>query len=212
MEQQPIDKHGEDRTQEEAAARVTWQHAVRHVPLLLAVSALLLCLFGLLAWFVHLHPVLVLDVTIAHEVQADQDSWLRTSMLAMSYLGSSLLLVGLVVLAAVIFWVRHLRLEAVMVIGVYATNRLVNELIKLLVNRPRPTARLVEVLQQMAGASFPSGNVMNYLAFWGLLCAFGILLWRGKRWWRLLLGKRCPGGGIYLEVPGSVLPSRSTSD
>ena len=28
---------------------------------------------------------------------------------------------------------------------------------------------------------------MAYLAFWGLLFSFGIILFTGKRWWRILL-------------------------
>ncbi len=59
--------------------------------------------------------------------------------------------------------------------------------IKLLVARPRPKAPLVEILQVVNGQSFPSGHVMSYLAYFGLLFSLGIILFRGKRWWRMVL-------------------------
>ena len=61
---------------------------------LLQVFALQLTLFGLLAWFVHIHPILPLDVAITHSFQQNQDPWLRIAMLAISYPGSSPLLLS----------------------------------------------------------------------------------------------------------------------
>jgi len=195
MQQQPSDEHPEDRTSElvteaqheGAAARVPWYRAVRPGRLLLGVYVLLLCLFGLLAWFVSVHPILSLDITITRELQANQAPWLRATMLAVSYIGSTPLLAALVVLAAIIFWMIRLRLEAIMIVGLSGTSALLNELIKVIVHRPRPTTRLVEVLQPAAGASFPSGHVMSYLAFWGVLFSFGIILFKGNRGFRLAL-------------------------
>jgi undecaprenyl-diphosphatase len=56
---------------------------------------------------------------------------------------------------------------------------------KLLVARPRPTPHLVEVMQPADGTSFPSGQVMAYIALWGLLFCLGGILLRGKAWQRL---------------------------
>ena len=97
-----------------AAARRPWYLAIR-------CGFVLLTLFGLLALWVHVHPVLPLDITITREFQENQAPWLRYTMLAVSYPGSSLpVSIGLVVLAAVVFWVLHLRLEAVMVVALPA--------------------------------------------------------------------------------------------
>ncbi len=54
---------------------------------LLQVYTLQLILFGLLAWFVHIHPILPLDVAITRSFQQNQASWLRITMLAISYPG-----------------------------------------------------------------------------------------------------------------------------
>jgi len=44
---------------------------------------------------------------------------------------------------------------------------------------------LVEIIQASGGNSFPSGHVMSYVAFFGLLFSFGLILFQGKYWWRI---------------------------
>lgn len=174
--------------QEVAAARRPWYQVVRWGYVLLSVYGILLVLFGLLAWWVHYHPVLAIDVTITREFQENQSPWLRDSMMAVSYIGNvAAISAGLVVLAALIFWLLDLRLEAIMIVVVSATSGLLNQLIKFLVARPRPSASLVEIFQTVHGQSFPSGHVMSYVAFWGLLFSFAVILFEGKQWWRIAL-------------------------
>ncbi|HEX6478183.1 MAG TPA: phosphatase PAP2 family protein [Ktedonobacteraceae bacterium] len=174
---------------EQAPVRVleTQQRRRRVVGCLLQVYAVQLFLFGLLAWFVHVNPILPLDVAITRSFQHNQAPWLRITMLAISYPGSSLLLPALVLLAVVFFWVLGLRLEAVWVGGLSIVSLLLNLLLKIQVGRPRPTANLVTIVQAAVGYSFPSGHVMAYLAYWGLLFSFGIILFTGRHWWRTIL-------------------------
>jgi membrane-associated phospholipid phosphatase len=87
----------------------------------------------------------------------------------------------------VLFWILDLRLEAITLVVVCTLSAIIDWAMKLLVARPRPSASLVEVLQAASGASFPSGHVMSYVAFWGLLFSFGIILFRGHYWWRTAL-------------------------
>jgi membrane-associated phospholipid phosphatase len=153
----------------------------------LQVLALQLTLFGLLAWFVHFHPILPLDVAITHSFQQNQAPWLRIAMLAISYPGSSPLLPVLVILTAIVFWTIGVRLEAVFVAGLSAVSLLLNLLIKDQVGRPRPTGHLIHIMQTAIGYSFPSGHVMAYIAYWGLLFCFGVILFQGNHWWRTTL-------------------------
>jgi len=154
---------------------------------LLQVFALQLTLFGVLALFVHIHPIVPLDVAITHSFQQNQAPWLRITMLAISYPGDSLLLPALVLLTTVVFWARGVRLEALFVAGLSTVSLLLNLLIKVQVGRPRPTANLVRIVETAAGYSFPSGHVMAYIAYWGLLFSFGVILFEGKHWWRTAL-------------------------
>lgn len=174
--------------EEVAVAHRPWYQVVRWGRTLLAVYAVVLILFGLLAWWVHTHPVLGIDVTITREFQENQAAWLNITMIAVSYQGyHQWLNIGLIALGAAIFWLVDLRLEAIIIVLLSLISGLINAVIKILVDRPRPTAHLVEIIQGAGGPSFPSGHVMSYVAFWGLLFSFGIMLFRGKYWWRIAL-------------------------
>jgi membrane-associated phospholipid phosphatase len=154
---------------------------------LLLGDALQLLLFGTLAVFIHIHPLLPLDVAITHYFQQNQAPWLSITMLVISYPGSSFLLPTLVLLTVVIFWSLGDRLEAVFVAGLSACSLLLNLLLKVLVHRPRPSRGLVHIIVTSVGYSFPSGHVMAYIAYWGLLFAFGVILFQGRHWWRTTL-------------------------
>jgi membrane-associated phospholipid phosphatase len=178
----------EEARQEVSEARKPWYQIVKWGRILIVVYALLFVLFGLLAWWVFYHPVIAIDVTITREFQENQSPWLQYTMVAVSYIGNeSLLSLGLIILAVVLLWIVDLRLEAVMVAAVSAVSSILNGLIKYIVGRPRPTSSLVDVVQHAGGNSFPSGHVMAYVAFWGLLFSFGILLFTGNHWWRTAL-------------------------
>jgi membrane-associated phospholipid phosphatase len=171
--------------QEVAEARRPWYQTVRWGRILLVAYGILLALSALLAWWVYYHPVLAVDVTITREFQENQAPWLRYTMIAVSFIGNEAALsFGLIVLVVLLLWIVDLRLEAIMVVAVTATSAFLNELIKYIVARPRPTPSLVDIIQQASGQSFPSGHVMSYVAFWGLLFSFGIILFQGKHWWR----------------------------
>ncbi len=173
--------------QEVAITRRPWYSLSRTAKSLLSIYAVVLLLFTVLAWWVHAYPVNRLDLLITREFQENPAPWLHLLMAAVSYPGSTPVLPALIVLAAVIFWVLGLRLEAVVVVGLSTMSAILDVLIKLLVVRPRPTAGLVEVLQRAMGSSFPSGHVLAYLSFWGLLFSLGVILFTGWPWWRILL-------------------------
>jgi undecaprenyl-diphosphatase len=174
--------------QEVQTARRRWYHALRTTRFLLMIYLIMLGLFAGLAFWVHTHPVLAVDVWVTQEFQENQAPWLRTLMFAVSFLGSAAwLFTGLIILTVLAFWLVRLRLEALTIAFVCLTSSLLNLAIKLIIARPRPAAPLVSVLQHASGNSFPSGHVMSYMAYWGLLFTFSIVLFSSWRWWRVLL-------------------------
>lgn len=178
----------EEARQDVTEARRPWYQIVKWGRILIAMYAILFVLFGLLAWWVFYHPVIAIDVTITREFQENQSPWLQNFMVAVSYIGNATLVsLGLIILAVVLLWIVDLRLEAIMVAAVSAVSSILNWLIKLIVARPRPSSNLVDVIQYAGGNSFPSGHVMAYVAFWGLLFSFGIMLFKGNQWWRSAL-------------------------
>jgi membrane-associated phospholipid phosphatase len=172
----------------ELATRVDEQFVMRRATRrFLKALTLQLTLFGALAGYVHLHPIVPLDIAITRRFQQNQAPWLRISMLAISFPGSSPLLPILVAGTTRVCWVVGLRLEAVFVAGLSTVSLLLSLLIKVQVARPRPTGNLVHVMKKALGYSFPSGHVMAYIAYFGLLFAFGVILLRGRHWWRTTL-------------------------
>ena len=97
---------------------------------MLIIYAIQLSLFGILAWLVHIYPVNPIDITITREFQENPTSWLKISMVAISFGGNLFVIPSLVLLAALIFWLAGLRLEAVFVVALSVVS---------LVARPRPT-------------------------------------------------------------------------
>ena len=160
----------------------------RRTRLLVIIYFLQFLLFTALAWFVHFNPVLPVDVAITQEFQENKSPWLQTLMVAVSYLGNhSILFVGLILVTAIAFSLVRLRLEALIIVTLSIISSALNFLVKLLVSRPRPTSHLVDVIQHANGQSFPSGHVMSYVAFWGLLFSFGLILFNRRHWWHYAL-------------------------
>lgn len=170
--------------QEVERSRVPWYRASKRAYFMIGFYAVVTILFALLAWFVHVHPVDAIDIAITKEFQENQAPWLSNSMLAVSYLGYHFFVFGaLILLTAIIFWLVNLRLEAILIAAQSIVSTLVNDCIKLIVGRPRPNTHLVDVLSQATGQSFPSGHVMSYIAFFGLLFSLGVILLKRDRWW-----------------------------
>src|SRR5579872_353274 len=108
-------------------SRVPWYRSSKRAYFLIGCYAVLTVLFSLLAWFVHVHPVLPVDVAITQEFQENQAPWLSNSMAAVSYLGyTPILFTGLIALTAIFFWLVDLRLEALLVVAVSAASELLN--------------------------------------------------------------------------------------
>ena len=196
MQQKPVPEQIEENVQqavEQAQQEVTrsrnpWYVVSKRARIFVLIYIIEFALFTLLAWFVHIHPVLPVDVAITREFQENQTPWLKTTMIAVSYLGNvQFVFAGLVLLTAAAFWAVRLRLEALFIVILSAVSSLLNIGIKLLVARPRPTAKLVDIFQYASGQSFPSGHVMSYVAFWGLLFSLGIILFKRDRWWHYVL-------------------------
>jgi undecaprenyl-diphosphatase len=171
-----------------AAALRPWYQSSRWGSILLVVYAILLALFALLAWWVSYHPILPIDVFITQQFQENPAPWVHDTMVAVSFIGDVVpLFVGLIALATTLFWIVDLRLEAVMVVALSATSTILNALIKYIVGRPRPASDLVDVMHSTSGSSFPSGHVMSYIAFWGLIFSFTLILFKGRNFWRTTL-------------------------
>jgi membrane-associated phospholipid phosphatase len=156
-------------------------------PLLIRASLLQLVLFGFLALWVHKHPLVSTEVTISQRLQKNRQPSLKKVVHLLSEAGKAKVLIVLSGITGLILWKRHLRLEAVMVMGTNVTGSLCKDLFQFMVDRPRPSPFLVEVMEKPSGPSFPSGHVVASVTYWGWLA---ILLRRqldGKHGWQKIV-------------------------
>jgi undecaprenyl-diphosphatase len=142
--------------------------------------------FALLAFLASTKAYFSIDLLITQALQTYKPAWFRILMTIVSWPG---FMPQTVVISAllVLLWAgfrfrREARVSLFAIIGSGALNTLV----KIVVHRPRPSADLVTVVTQLNSFSFPSGHVMFYTAFFGLM--FFLIFTRFKRsWWRAIL-------------------------
>ena len=117
------------------------------------------------------------DMVITAALQKQRNPWMRRFMIAISEIGFPKLSVPLTIGVAGIFLALRFRLEAIFILLTTSSN-LLNALVKRLIKRPRPTKELVTVVRVINEPSFPSGHVMHYTNFFGLLIYLLATNWR----------------------------------
>lgn len=144
---------------------------------------MLLGSFSLLTVLVHLFPLNPHDVEFSEEVQELSHSFLDGAMVLISYPGyfpRSVLMIGVTALLLLLgrYYREALFVALTSVSGVISTG------IKLLINRPRPAADLVNIVEQAEGMSFPSGHVTFYVMFFGFVALLSLVLKQVHRYIR----------------------------
>lgn len=136
--------------------------------LLLHITLLLTGGFLLLTLIVYVLPPSFIDVEFSEEIQEGRNPLLNWLMQLVSWFGNGIIPGVLTGLTALIFFVMNARREALFVL-LTALSGAVIYLLKIAVNRPRPTADLVTIIEEAKFQSFPSGHVTFYVVFFGFL-------------------------------------------
>ncbi|MGD8189597.1 phosphatase PAP2 family protein [Brevibacillus ginsengisoli] len=129
--------------------------------------------FGLIAYLISAHRIAQFDSTISSFIQSFETPTLTSVMEMFSFIGSGLMVVllSLFVLFYQYKFLKH-RSELVLFIAVVAGSGIMNQVLKSLFHRNRPS---LHQLVEAGGFSFPSGHSMEAAAFYGILT---YLLWR----------------------------------
>lgn len=128
-----------------------------------------LVVFLVLAVLAHSIAYFTLDVTITHRVQEFRAGWFDALMRALSWIGFAPQ-VTLVCLAVFVFLLAMgLKWETVVIFASAVGISVLGFGVKLLVDRPRPSADLVNVVSPLSDFSFPSGHVLFFTTFFGFL-------------------------------------------
>jgi membrane-associated phospholipid phosphatase len=86
-----------------------------------------------------------------------------------------------------LFFLTYRGREAYFTLAVILPD-LFNMLIKILIHRPRPTLEDARILLKFAQTGFPSGHVVHYVVFFGILLAVMIVDKTISSFWRISVG------------------------
>jgi undecaprenyl-diphosphatase len=126
------------------------------------------------------------DVTITQALQTFHPSWFDALMYTLSWIGFAPQAWMISVVVILFLLVSGLKWETVVTTVSLIGSSLLVVGIKVLVDRPRPTADLVNVITQLKSYSFPSGHVVYFTTFIGFLLFLVYTLLK-KSWWRTVL-------------------------
>ncbi len=147
--------------------------------------------FILLAFFANINAYFPIDLVITRWMQTFHPAWFVTLMVLVSWPGYIPQAMVIVLILVAFLYFTGLRWEAFTSLGAAVGEAGLNEAIKLLVHRPRPSTSLVHVMHVFTSYSFPSGHVMFYLVFFGFLMF--LAFWqlspsKLRNGWLMLLG------------------------
>ncbi len=135
---------------------------------------LILCLIALIVSFVLLgnfvshHPVPIFDHKISLFVQQYHSDALDNIMLGISIFGELPYSLLLVIIIAGIFHIYKYKRESYFIASILLSGVIIL-VVKNMVNRPRPTAFYVRLVEINRFHSFPSGHVLSYFLFFGFM-------------------------------------------
>lgn len=105
-------------------------------------------------------------------------------MLFFTYLGNWQTIVGFSIVAIAILMLLRKKQEAFFFAITLISGEIIKELLKFIIQRPRPDASLA--LIQEGGYSFPSGHAMMSVVFYGMVGYFIYKLCR-KKWQKIII-------------------------
>lgn len=133
--------------------------------------------FAALTLLARTTPFFPIDLQITRTIQLMTSPAFAEFMVLISWPGFSPQSYILAVLFTLIIWALDLHWEAVAALLGAMSSTAIDELLKVVIQRPRPPVNLVHVFGVLNSYGFPSGHVMFYVVFFGFLCflAFALL-------------------------------------
>ncbi len=192
--------------------------AVRKPPGLLFLCAYLWAFVGaafvVLGAFARYYDYFPSDLFIAHRIQNIDVPAFGGYVDFVNFLGNDWFYITLTLVIAAAFAVARAGLEAVLVL-ITIGPRVANSIVKEAVERPRPSADLLNVVRHDSGYGFPSGHTVGTAALFGVLFFVipAAVPWRPVQWLLqlgcLLLIVSAGPARVYVGVhwPSDVLAS-----
>ena len=129
----------------------------------------ILVIFITLSAIVSFVPFFKLDLLISDKIQNINSSVFTNIMWLVSFIGNGPIMFMIVGITSLILYIFKLRVEAIIGSLSTAGGALSGSLIKILVDRSRPSADHVRVSVWLSDKSYPSGHVLAFTVFFGFL-------------------------------------------
>ena len=130
---------------------------------------LILVIFLVLSTIVGFIPYFKLDLLVSDKIQSINSPVITNIMWFVSLIGSGPIMFMIVGITSLLLYIFKFRTEAIIGSLSTAGSALFGPLIKILVDRPRPSANLVHVSVWLSDKSYPSGHVLTFTVFFGFL-------------------------------------------
>lgn len=150
---------------ETASPGVQWQRAVLFR---VALASIILSFFTL-AFLVETTPSFPIDLQITRAIQSIDSPFFEGFMRVVSWAGFFPQSILITFLVGFTLYMSDFRWEAITAVLAALISSLLNEAVKYIIQRPRPTADLVDVFEALTSYSFPSGHVMFYVSLFGFV-------------------------------------------
>jgi membrane-associated phospholipid phosphatase len=175
--------------QHTAKAETSSPHTRRYRTVLFRIALLATVIaFAALIFLAKTTPYFPIDLQITHAIQEIESPFFAGLMTFVSWPGflpQSILIVSLI---GFTLYIYGLHLESLTSFLAATFAGATTELIKVMIQRPRPAPDLVDVLSALTSYSFPSGHVMFYMTSFGFIWYLSYTLLRRSLKRTFLLG------------------------
>ena len=125
--------------------------------------------FAFLTFLVETTPSFPIDLEITRAIQSIRSPFFAGLMQFISWPGFFPQSILITLLIPFVLYMYGLRWESVASLLAAIFSVVTNQLVKEMIQRPRPTIDLVDVFAVLQSYSFPSGHVMFYIGFFGFI-------------------------------------------
>lgn len=130
------------------------------------------------------------EAILSRELQEERNPAMDFYMKAASLFGETQIALPMIIGTAFLFAAFGYMKEGIFMLFT-SVGSVINFGLKILINRQRPTADLVEILGETSHQSFPSGHTVHYVVFFGMLMILFFRIRRIRLWVRLLIALFC---------------------
>lgn len=157
-----------------------------------------------LAVLVHYNNIFRLDIFLSRDLQSEGDTEQKRTliyhfMVFISYFGKPLISAILIIGSALLFWLIQCYWEAMFCLLTPIAAG-INAIVKIIVDRPRPSEQLVQILDREFDPSFPSGHVVFYTVFFGFILVTMFVVKSIPLWLRIIIAVLCIAMIILVSI------------